>query len=90
MLQKWADNHGHGGLSYAELSRRPEIRASIERWMERVNAKLERWETVKQFAILDHELTVDNEGVTPNMKIRRSIVTEKYSDLVNSLYPQED
>ena len=28
MLQKWADNHGHGALSYAELSRRPEVRAS--------------------------------------------------------------
>ena len=49
-----------------------------------------RWETVKQFAILDHELTVDNAGVTPNMKIRRSNVTEKYSDLVDSLYPRED
>jgi len=90
LLQKWADKHDLGNLSYAELSQRPEIRASIERWMQRVNGKLERWETVKQFAILDHELTVDNSGVTPNMKIRRSIVTEKYADLVNSLYPQED
>ncbi|WP_385901248.1 AMP-dependent synthetase/ligase [Tessaracoccus sp. O5.2] len=90
LLQKWADKHDLGNLSYAELSQRPEIRASIERWMQRVNGKLERWETVKQFAILDHELTVDNSGVTPNMKIRRSIVTEKYADLVNSLYPQGD
>lgn len=90
LLQKWADKHDLGHLSYAELSQRPEIRASVERWMQRANAKLERWETVKQFAILDHELTVDNDGVTPNMKIRRSIVTEKYADLVDSLYPRED
>ena len=90
LLNKWAEKRDLTGLSYAELSQRPEIKASIEKWMERVNAKLERWETVKQFAILDHELTVDNAGVTPNMKIRRSIVTEKYSDLVDSLYPRED
>ena len=90
LLNKWAEKRDLTGLSYAELSQRPEIKASIEKWMERVNAKLERWETVKQFAILDHELTVGNAGVTPNMKIRRSIVTEKYSDLVDSLYPRED
>ncbi|AQP44910.1 AMP-dependent synthetase/ligase [Tessaracoccus flavus] len=90
LLQKWAEKRNLGHLSYAELSQRPEIRSSIEKWMSRVNEKLERWETVKQFHILDHELTVDNSGVTPNMKIRRSIVTEKYGDIVEKLYPQED
>ena len=89
LLQKWADKHGHQG-SYAELSQRPEIKASIEKQMERVNEKLERWETVKKFAILDHELTVENDGVTANMKIRRSVVTDKYKDIVDSLYPVED
>ncbi|SHI71534.1 long-chain acyl-CoA synthetase [Tessaracoccus bendigoensis DSM 12906] len=89
LLQKWADKRGIQG-SYAELSQRPEIHASIERAMERVNAKLERWETVKKFAILDHELTVENSGVTANMKIRRGVVAERYADLVAKLYPQED
>ncbi|WP_040281731.1 AMP-dependent synthetase/ligase [Tessaracoccus massiliensis] len=90
LLQKWADKRELGHFSYAELSQRPEIRASIEKWMARVNAKLEKWETVKTFAILDHELTVENDGVTANMKIRRGAVTEKYADIVETLYPQED
>ena len=89
LLQKWADKRAIQG-GYAELSQRPEIRDSIERWMERVNAKLERWETVKKFTILDHELTVENAGVTANMKIRRSVVTDTYGDLVEKMYPQED
>ena len=89
LLQKWADKRGITG-SYAELSQRPEIRESIEKWMERANSKLERWETVKKFTILDHELTVENAGVTANMKIRRNVVAEKYSDLVDAMYPQED
>ena len=89
LLQKWADKRAIQG-GYAELSQRPEIRDSIERWMERVNAKLERWETVKKFTILDHELTVENAGVTANMKIRRSVVTDTYGDLVEKMYLQED
>ena len=45
---------------------------------------------MKKFAILDHELTVENDGVTANMKIRRSVVTDKYKDIVDGLYPTED
>ncbi len=89
MLQTWADKRSLGHLSYAELTQRPEIRASIERQMDKVNARLERWETVKRFAILDHELTVDNDGVTPNMKIRRTAVMGRYAKIVESLYDAE-
>jgi len=90
LLAKWAQKRGLEGLSYADLTQRSEIHASVEKQMEKANAKLERWETVKKFTILDHELTVENEGVTANMKIRRSIVTGKYQDLVDAMYPQED
>lgn len=90
LLEQWAAKRGLSDLSYAELTQRPEIRASIEKQMERANARLERWETVKKFAILDHELTVENGGTTANMKIRRSILDENYADLVAELYPKED
>jgi len=90
MLQTWADKRDLGHLSYAELTQRPEIYASIEKQMERANARLERWETVKKFAILDQELTVDNDGVTANMKIRRSFVTDKFADIIEGFYPPED
>lgn len=88
-LAKWAKNHGKEGLSYAELTQLPEIRRSIDRFMARANAKLERWETVKRYAILDHEFTVEQGDVTANMKVRRNIITEKYSDVADSLYDDE-
>lgn len=90
LLRRWAEKRQLGHLSYAELTRRPEINASIERQMAKANSRLERWETVKRFVILDHELTVDNDGVTPNMKIRRAAVTSRYADLVDSLYDAEE
>ncbi|HMR48307.1 MAG TPA: long-chain fatty acid--CoA ligase [Arachnia sp.] len=90
MLQTWAEKRDLGHLSYAELTQRPEIYSSIEKQMERANSKLERWETVKKFAILDQELTVDNDGVTANMKIRRGFVTEKFADIIEGFYPPED
>lgn len=89
LLLKWGAKRGLGD-DYAELTKRPELHASLERRMVRVNAQLERWETVKKFAVLDHELTVDDGGVTPNMKVRRAVVTRQHADVVESLYDTED
>ncbi len=58
--------------------------------MQRANRRLERWETIKRFAILDHELSVEDGGTTPNMKIRRSHVSQKYSDVIDELYGTEE
>ena len=65
-------------------------KASMDKLMGRANDKLEKWETVKRFAILDHEFSVDDGGVTPNMKVRRGAVATKYAHVVDSLYDQQD
>jgi len=88
-LAKWAARKGLSDLSYAELTQHEELRKTLERFMASANAKLERWETVKRFAVLPAELSVDDGGVTPNMKVRRKVVTDQYADVVASLYDDE-
>jgi len=89
-LERWAKNHKREGLSYAELTQLPEIRASIDRFLARANSRLEPWETVKRYAILDREFSVDEGTTTPSMKVRRSIITQQYGDIVDSLYDAEE
>jgi len=89
-LNKWAARHQLGHLSYEELTQRPELRTTLDRFMKSANAKLERWETVKRFAVLPAEFSVDDGGVTPNMKIRRKVVAERFADVVASLYDDEE
>lgn len=86
LLRRWGKRHGFPDASYAELSQMPKVRASIERFVTRANSRLERWETVKTFAILDHELTVADGSVTPNMKLRRQQVIDAHRELVDSLF----
>ncbi len=70
------------------LSKTPEINAEIQSAVDRLNGKLNRWETIKQFRILDYaldpELTPDQ--VTPSMKIKRKVVESKNADLIDSMY----
>lgn len=88
-LAKWAARHKLGDLDHAQLTQSPELRRTIERFMASANGKLERWETVKKFAILPAEFGVDDGGVTPNMKIRRKVVTERYAEIVESMYEED-
>ncbi|AZZ42519.1 long-chain fatty acid--CoA ligase [Acidipropionibacterium jensenii] len=89
-LAVWGRRHGHPQMSYAELTRQPEVRSTIQGYVDRANAHLDRWETVKKFAILDHNLD-DEEGlVTTSLKVRRDVVANRYRDLWESLYKGDE
>ncbi len=85
-LRRWAERSGKAGLGYAEMTRLPGVRHWIDHQLRRANSKLERWETVKKYAILDHELTVESGEVTANMKVRRATVVRDHQEVVDSLF----
>jgi long-chain acyl-CoA synthetase len=91
-LRRWAERTGKAGLGYAEMTRLAGVRHWIDHQMTRANSKLERWETVKKYAILDHELTVESGEVTANMKVRRATVVRDHQEMVDALFeaPEED
>ncbi len=62
------------------------FRAHLERQIETLNGKLARVQTIKRFAVIAGEFSVDGGELTPTMKIRRKIVNEKYKSEIASLY----
>jgi long-chain acyl-CoA synthetase len=86
---RWAGRRDLGHLDYREVLESEAFRTTIGNYIERANAKLERWETVKRFAILPTEFGVDDDAVTPSLKIRRAIIAKHYADVVDSLYEDE-
>ena len=51
-----------------------------------LNGRLNRWETIKDFRILDHDLTVDDGELTPSLKVRRKVIESRYRPLLDSMY----
>jgi long-chain acyl-CoA synthetase len=82
----WAQAHALGHLSLAELAAHERVRALIATAVEEVNRRLPRWQTIKRFAVLPCELTVEEGDVTPSLKLRRQILTAKHRELLESLY----
>jgi long-chain acyl-CoA synthetase len=83
---KLAERVGAPGADLASLSRHPGAREELQACVDAVNARLARIEQVKRFAMLDHDLTQAGGELTPTMKIKRGVITERYADLVDELY----
>jgi long-chain acyl-CoA synthetase len=87
-IQGWAANHGMEGKSYAEIVTSKEAHDMVQVYIDRLNANLNRWETIKKFTILDHDLTVEAGELTPSMKLRRKEVNDRYRGALDAHYAQ--
>ena len=82
----WAAENGMADRSYAEVVGSDEVHALIEGYVATLNERLNRWETVKRWVLLDHDLTVESGELTPSMKVKRGVVESNYRDQLDALY----
>ncbi|WP_425430903.1 AMP-dependent synthetase/ligase [Cryptosporangium aurantiacum] len=82
----WAAGHGLAGASIAEIAGSEALRAEIAGYVERLNAGLGKWETIKKFTILDRPLTVEDGDLTPSLKLKRRVVERRHADLLEAHY----
>ncbi len=68
----------------------PRVKELIQHEVDKVNKKLSPWETVKKFVLLDDPLTIESGDLTPTMKVKRSVVREKYQEKIDSMYHDDD
>ncbi len=87
----WAERNNVAYASYQELAGHPEVYATIAGFVEEVNKSVAQDEMlsgcqISRFLILHKELDADDGEMTRTRKVRRKIVAEKFSDLLDALY----
>jgi len=85
-IDNWAAAQGMAEFSYSELAASEAVRELIADYVRQLNDGLNRWETIKKWALLDHDLSVASGELTPSLKIKRGLVTQRYHELIESLY----
>ena len=82
----WAAEHGKAGASLADIAKDPEMLKEMQGSVDELNARLNKWETIKKFEILDRDFTVEEGELTPSLKVKRKAVEEKYRDILDAMY----
>jgi long-chain acyl-CoA synthetase len=71
---------------FAILAKDPDFIRAISEAVDRVNKDLSVIEKVRRFILADEPFTVENEQLTPSIKIRRHVIREKYGERLDALY----
>ncbi len=76
------------GLAYdfVKLQSNPVFKAAVREAVDRVNESLSVIEKVRRFEFADEPFAIENEELTPSMKIRRHVIRERYQDRLDALY----
>jgi long-chain acyl-CoA synthetase len=85
-VKNWIREKGMFFASNKDLVRDPSVRDLIQASVDKVNAQLARFETVKKFILSDTDFNVENEMLTPTMKLRRRHVIKRFSHEIDQLY----
>ncbi|AQA01056.1 long-chain fatty acid--CoA ligase [Sphingopyxis sp. QXT-31] len=68
------------------LREHDKFRSALREAVDRVNGQLSVIEKVRKFDLADEAFTIENEQMTPSMKIRRHILRDVYADRIAAMY----
>jgi long-chain acyl-CoA synthetase len=85
-MAEWANHNDMAGASYQEIVSSQKVKDMVGGYVDQLNARLNRWETIKKWILLDHDLTVESGELTPSMKVKRKVVEENNKDKIEALY----
>jgi long-chain acyl-CoA synthetase len=69
-----------------EFAKKPDLQQRLQAAVDRVNGELSVIERVRRFILADEPFTIENEQMTPSLKIRRHVIGKVYGERLDALY----
>jgi long-chain acyl-CoA synthetase len=85
-LQKFAREQGVLTSDPATLVKHPKVLERVGRIVEEKNTQLQSYAKIKKFAVIPGDFTQEGGELTPTLKVKRKVVTEKYREALEALY----
>ena len=89
LIEKFQDFKNYLSLSLEEkkkLLETPFIKETFEKVVAEIQKEFASYEKIKKFRLLPEEFTIENGEITPTLKIKRRVVMEKLSELIEGMY----
>jgi long-chain acyl-CoA synthetase len=75
--------------SHTQMAADPWVHELIGGEVARINSRLAQYETIKRFALLDHDFTFDGGQLTFTLKLKRRVIEERYAKQIEGLYAEK-
>ncbi|XQF92398.1 AMP-binding protein [Pseudoalteromonas espejiana] len=90
IVAKWAEQNGYSFTNYTNLSTHPEVYKKLSEEIQRVNESLPDAQKIHKFLLLYKELDADDGELTRTRKVRRSVIAQKYGDIIDAIYQDQN
>lgn len=90
VVGKWADEHKINYTSYPELSQDPKVYDLVRKQIEEANKGLPEPARIHKFVNLYKAFDADDDELTRTSKLRRGFMSDRYKDIVDTLYEDAD
>jgi len=85
-MSKWAEKRRIAFTTYSDLAAKPDVYDLVRDEITAINTKLPEAQRVRKFLLLYKELDADDGELTRTRKVRRSVINQKYADIIGAIY----
>ena len=85
-LKTWCQKHEIKYTTPQEMIKNPDVKKRYAEEIKKINQNFGDTEKIKRYELIADEWSVNNGILTPTLKVKRSIVKEKYKDLIEMMY----
>ncbi|MGH7858099.1 MAG: AMP-dependent synthetase/ligase, partial [Candidatus Binatia bacterium] len=85
-VRSWVATQGFTVKDPGELACHPKVVELIESEVKEVNRHLASYESIKYFRIVPHDFSQETGELTPSLKVKRKVVSQKYAELIEEMY----
>lgn len=85
-IKNWAETNGMSGKSYAEVAKSGQMQSTIQAAVDELNGRLNKWEQIKKFEILEADFTVETGEITPSLKMKRKVIEDNNAAVLTGFY----
>ena len=89
-IKSWCKKHEISYTNDHNMLNNQDVKTRLANEIKRINSFFGDTEKIKRYCFIEDSWTVANGILTPTLKVKRSVVKEKYSSLINKLFHAED
>ncbi|MGB2088594.1 MAG: AMP-dependent synthetase/ligase [Psychroflexus salarius] len=86
-IEEWSERKNYNlGNNNQEIVSNPKLIDRIQEEIDTLNARFGKWEKIKRFELTADVWSVEDEHLTPTMKLKRRVIKAKFMDLYEKIY----